>query len=523
MGKRIYLVFFVLLCVSAWILALSLQVRADESGDIKALKAQVRELMQRIDQLEKNKKEAPPSNLNVYWNDGFRIEYKDPKTDNEYKFRFRTGIQPRYTYVFTDDTVAKNTENYSNFNFRRIRFFVDGSAPNKDWEYFVHVQLEPQSAVNIHDATIQWQKYKFARVQLGRMKIPYSIEFWQSGFMQNGADRTIFTGDSEVTKDQFGQTTYNFPSNNAPLNVSNQLLANGFPAGGMELFRSQGINVNGYVDMLGQKDFLAYWLGVYNGRDTRGFTNTDSNMLYVARIGINFLPGSDPRGPMGPSGFNHYFMQGDYGYNTKPLAALVLASFTNRDRVNNYFDTKLDTSNNNAGTKKTGIHDVENYGFDSALLFRYLGFSTDLEAGWEEFKQDPGDSKGLEQTWDRWAARANVGYFIVPKKWEAVFKAAYFERINSNNLEKSLRSGLGLVKLSDGYAVEDNLQQYIFGVNYYIHGFNQYVSADVRWMRRNFNEISVSEAKRLGFTYPISHNPSDEDDVGVRVQYQYFF
>lgn len=523
MGKRMLFYFLACLLASGWLFVSVAPVKADEKEEVAALKAQVQELMKRIDQLEKKEQEAPPSKMSAYWKDGFRIEYKDPKTENEYKFRFRTGLNMRYTYLTTDDTVAKSAENYSNFNLRRARFFVDGTAPNKDWQYFVHVQLEPQGGVNLHDATVQWQKYKFAGVQFGRMKIPYSMEFWQSGFMQNGGDRTIFTGDSEVTKDQFGQTTYNFPSDNAPLRVSNHLAANGFSTGGMTLFRSQGLNMNGYVDMFGQKDFLTYWLGVYNGRDTRGLTNTDADMLYVARVGINFLPGSDPKGPMGPSGFNNYFMQGDYGYNTKPLAALVLASFTNRDKVNNYFDTKLDTSNKNAGTKKTGAHDTENYGFDSTLLFRYLGFSADLEGGWEEFIQDPGGSKDIEQTWDRWAARANLGYFIVPKKWEAVFKAAYFKRIDGNNLENSLRSGLGLVNLEDGYAVEDDLQQYILGVNYYLNGFNQYVTADMRWMRRNFNEINASEAERLGFTSLISHNPSDEDDFGFRVQYQYLF
>lgn len=523
---RLLSVFFACLLTVMMCFFVSVEaVGASESEEIAALKAQVQELMNRIDQLEKKEKAAPASNINAYWKDGFRIEYRDPKDQNEYKFRFRTGIQMRYTYIRPDHIVNKNTEDYSNFNLRRARFFIDGSAPNKDWEYFTHVQLEPNSGVKLQDATVQWRKYKFARVQVGRMKIPYTIEHWQSGFMQNGGDRTIFAGDSENDSDQFGARTYNFPSDNAKLLTSNQELANGFPAGGMTLFRSQGVALNGYVDMFGQKDFFTYWLGVYNGRDTGGLTNTDSQMLYAARVGFNFLPGSDPDGPMGPGGFNHYSMQGDYGYNTTPLAALVLAGFTNKDRVGSYFDTKLDTSNNNAGVKKSGLHDVENYGFDAALLFRYLGFSIDLEGAWEEFIQNPSGSASAlpEETWDRWALRANVGYFFVPKKWEGVFKAAYFRRLDGNNLENSMRSGLGLVNLKDGYAVEDDLQQYILGVNYYLNGFNHYITTDVRWMRREFNKISTKDAKALGFTSPISHSPGDQNDVGFRVQYQYFF
>ena len=526
MGRsRFSFIFFTcFMAALAWFFVSAGMAGASDGDDINALKAQVKELMSRIDKLEKKQKEAPASNLNAYWKNGFRIEYKNPKTENEYKFRFRTGIQMRYTYIGPDNSVKKNTEDYSNFDFRRVRFFVDGSAPNKDWHYMTQAQLEPNAGAKLLDATVQWQKYKFARVQFGRMKLPFGMEFWQSGFMQNGGDRTIFTGDAENDTDQFGQRTYNFPSDNSKLLVSGQELANGFATGGMELFRSQGINVNGYVDMFGRKDFFTYMAGVFNGADTLGATNTDSQMLYVARVGFNFLPGSDPNGPMGPTGFDHYLSQGDYGYNTIPLAALVLSSFTNKDRVGSYFNTKLDTSNNNAGTKQSGLHDIESYGLDSALLFRYLGFSTDLEGGWEEFMQNPGGSAAVPQkTWDRWALRANVGYFFVPKKWEGVFKAAYFKRLDNNSLENSLMSGLGLVDLNNGYAIENNLQQYILGVNYYLYGFNQYITADVRWMRREFDSINTNDAKTLGFTGPLSTSPGSQDDVGVRVQYQYFF
>ncbi len=77
---------------------------------------------------------------------------------------------------------------------RRLRFIIDGTAPNQDWKYHVHVQLEPSSA-NVHDAFIRWQHFKTLRVQFGRMRLPaFGMEYWQSGFMQNGTARTIFTG-----------------------------------------------------------------------------------------------------------------------------------------------------------------------------------------------------------------------------------------------------------------------------------------------------------------------------------------
>ncbi len=480
--------------------------------------AEVQELQKKVSDLEAYKKQA--SQTKAYWKNGFRLEYKPNNSDYEYKMRIRAGIQFRYTYVSTDNDIPSNREDYSSLIARRLRLFVDGTAPTKDWKYFMHIQLEPNGGVNTHDAFIQWQKYKFARVQFGRMKIPYSIEYWQSGFMQNGADRTIFTGDSEADKDAFGTKTYDIPGDNARLRVGNHLdKNNGFPTGGMLLYRSQGINVNGNVDMFGLKQFLSYWVGIYNGRDTRGFTNGNADMLYVGRLGINFMSGSDPKGPLGPKGLKNYFMQGDYGYNTKPLASFVMASFYDRDTVQKIYDPVGASSN--YGSTVSYEHDTDNYGFDGCFLFRYMGFSADVEAGWEEFIQAPG--KSIEQTWDRWGARVNLGYFIVPRKWEVTFKFAHMNRLDNANLENSLASGLGLVELDDGYAIEKDMQQYRAGINWYLHGFNQYISAEVGLFHRNFDQISATEVANLGFTGAISDADKSQDDFRFRIQYQHFF
>jgi hypothetical protein len=104
-----------------------------------------------------------------------------------------------------------------------------------------------------------------------------------------------------------------------------------------------------------------------------------------------------------------------------------------------------------------------------------------------------------------------------------VLKAAYFERITDNDLQSSLQSGLGLVLLDDGYAVEDNLQQCFVGVNYYLQGFNHYISADVGWFRREFAKIKAREAAALGFTGALSSDTPDQDDFRFRIAYQFLF
>jgi len=518
------------------------------NDEIKILKKQIEVFQKRLKYLEKKQKKSDDiikrlemieqsqakidkePRMKTYWENGFRLEYNDPSNNRDYRFRIRTGLQFRYTYVDTDDDILYNgsptgknvdhTENYSSFNMRRLRFYVDGTAPNKNWKYYVHVQLEPQSSVNVHDAYIQWQKFKEFRVQFGRMKIPaFGLEYWQSGFGQNGTDRTIFSGDSENDKDLFGNRTYDFPGSNSRLRVGNQRLKNGFPAGGLLLYRSQGFNINGCLDMFEQKDFLTYWAGVYNGRDTRGYSNTDDEMLYTMRIGINFLPGSDPKGPMGSKAFNNYTAQGDYHYNTTPLAAFITSGFWDNDKTRVSYSI-IDDPDKGFMSEDRDTHDIENYGFSGTFLFRYSGFSTDLEYAWEEFVQEASD----RETWQRWGTRLNIGYFIVPQKWELVSKIAYVKRINDNDLENSINSGLGLVKLKDGFTVEDNLQQYVLGINHYLDGFNRYITADVCWYHRGFDKISAQEASALGIN-PVyfDSSPDDQNETRLRIMYQFLF
>ncbi len=519
-------------------------VAQSKEDEIAALKAQMKMVAQRIEALENRKKQqvaksdirrlqekvrdleeerTRASRTRVYWKNGFCLEYSPEGSDDFYKMRIRTALQFRYTYVNTDNDVPSNRENYNSIIARRLRLFIDGLTPNREWKFFTHLQLEPDYGVNLHDATIQWQKYQFARIEIGRMKIPYSMESWQGGFYMNGADRTIFTGDSEADKDMFRQRTYDIPGDNKKLRVSNHLdEVNGFPDGGMLIFRSQGLDVNGYVDMFGMKQFLVYWAGIYNGRDSRGYENSSSDMLYSCRVGINFLSGSDPKGPMGPQAFNNYFKQGDYGFSTKPLAAVVVAGFQAKSRVYGIYNPMLANPENlRYGSEVDYEHDTNNYGFDASLLFRYKGFSADLEGAWEEFIQDPDHQ--WQETWDRWGARVNLGYFLVPKRWELTFKFAYMNRLVDADLENTLASGLGLVKLDDGYAIERDMQQYRAGINWYLHGFNQYICAEVGLFHRSFDKIRDSEAARLNYTGTLSDADKSQDDIRFRVQYQHWF
>ena len=85
---------------------------------------------------------AAESGVTVRWEDGFRIV--DKQDEHLYYLRLRLGFQFRYTYGIFDDCILSNAEHdWSNFFLRRARLFADGNAPNRDWFYLFHVQMEP--------------------------------------------------------------------------------------------------------------------------------------------------------------------------------------------------------------------------------------------------------------------------------------------------------------------------------------------------------------------------------------------
>ncbi len=435
--------------------------------------------------------------VTVKWQNGFRI--MDKGAEDFYYLRLRVAFQFRYTYMWLDDYIPENSDyNWNNFFLRRLRLFADGNAPSKDWKYFLHIQLEPKSKVNVPDAYVQWQRYRFCRIQFGRMKIPYGLEYWQSGFAQNGVERTIFSGETDVdgkAKDIFGNKIDRFwPGGNANFPVSGHTLKGTlFPVGGLMLYRSQGVDLNGDIHVPGFNDqgTFQYWVGVFNGRDTQGFANPTDQMLYSVRVAY------------APLGKWNLFHQGDWP-NTQSPKVVFLASFASyTDTASQYYDTALD----DYVDKDYGIRDT---GYNLAVLLRYRGFSVDLEYGWENFNMQ-GETADNRDDYDRLGGRVNIGYFLVPSKWEIVFKWAYLERIHDNDRLSSLRTGLGLVETEDGEAVERNLQQYTVGINWYLHGHNQKIALDYSYMLRVLKGVD-----------PAVH-VDDQHDYRVRLMYQHFF
>jgi len=399
------------------------------------------------------------------------------------------------------NTIGYSSEDWSNFMMRRARLYVDGNAPNTEWEYLLHIQLEPKGSVNLHDAYVTWQKFDEFRVQAGRMKIPYGLEFWQSGFELNGVERTIFSGETDIegkAKDIFGNTIEpSWPGGESAFPVSSHTTKGTlFPVGGLLIYRSQGLNFNGDINGLGQKGLFQYWAGIFNGRDTQGASNPTSDMLYVMRMALN------------PLGKFKITQQGDLDYTTSPKICFLISGYTYKDRATKYINVNPATL---ATTNMYHDYDIEDIGLNGAMLFRYKGFSMDAEYGWETFGQN--DSFAGHEDWDRQGYRLNLGYFLIKHKLEIVAKHGYIERICDSSPIDALKTGFGLTEFQDGrLAYEDNLQDYIFGINYYFKKHNLKISADYSYLVNNLKSV-----------HPELYNIKDQTGNRFRTMLQFIF
>ena len=473
-------------------------------NEVKALqkideqrKNDMQKLLNRIDNLDKKlsepqiksvdtgKKETEKNGLQAGYDKGFFIKTQD---DN-YLLKTNVFLQFRYTNLPFDKTVNANDEGWSNFFIRRARLYFSGNAPNKDWTYYFHVQLEPQSTVNLLDGYVTWKKYPYAQIQFGRSKLPYGLEFLQSASQLNGIERSIFSGETDIDgKDD----SRKWPGGNANFQVNNEDSITKFPLGGLHLYRSQGVHLQGDINMLGKDGFLQYWAGVYNGRNTKGMPNIDSQQLYVGRISIN------------PLGKCNLLQQGDLDDSQSPKACFLISGFNNTDRL------KQIRSATDGKAQSVDPYRFENNGYDLAAIFRYKGFSVDAEYEYEKFEQkrDAGD------TWDRFGYHFNVGYFILPKKLEVVTRYAYVERMEDNDVAKSNASGLGLVSVNGGTnnAIEKNLREYSIGFNYYLYGNNIKLAVDYSYLTRDFDQVPGSKV-----------SVDDQQDNRVRTMVQFYF
>ncbi len=374
---------------------------------------------------------------------GFRFTTQD----NRFSLRIMGAVQFRYTYMKYDHEVSGNSQDYSNFFMRRARIWFDGHAYSPKLTYLLHVQLEPSSAVNLHDAWINYAFHPMFQVGAGRNKISYGLEFLNSGFGLELVERSILSGETDINA---GGGFSKYPGGGTQgFGVSAEQANTGYPVGGFNLFRSQGVQVSGRNGDKGQ--VFEYQAGVWNGRDTKGASNPDTKHLFAGRVGYY------------PNGWINWLFTGDID-NTQTVKVGVLASI--------YSDETGHTLN--AAGQNVGLYDAKDLGYDFAAMLRYKGFSTDAE--YEHERYEITDTTAAADHFDRQAFRVESGYFIKPKVLQVVGRYAMVQRLVDPTVAGVTASGLGFAKILDPdtgtfvNAAEHRITEMTFGVSYYMGG-----------------------------------------------------
>ncbi|MBW1990752.1 MAG: hypothetical protein JRI59_01210 [Deltaproteobacteria bacterium] len=425
---------------------------------------------------------------------GYRKGFFMQTPDGKFRTRIRLAFQPRFTYIDRDSDIhrqyldGKNVNedaiNTSYFRMRRLRLFFDGNAFHKDLKYFLHIQLEPDRGVNVHDANVYYtgikNEYGSIIPWVGRGKIPYSLEFWNSGFKLNFVERSIFSGENDR----------NWPDNVAPFSGPAPGSNNKFHTGGFTLYRSQGVMLMGDVNLWAPRNFR-YWFGIWNGVNTRGLDNmNDDRFCYSGRILFAPLPNGGPTD-------SELFLQGDYNYHKSwPMFYILYSMYTNADRV----------------SYQGRATNAESYGYDLAACFKWRGFSLQWEGARETYRLLNWFPNGADLAAHREAWYIAAGYFLLPKRLEVVARYAYANRLKDRNPQNQwlLPNTTNIMARNDkgvlvNNAVEGILREYTFGLNYYVNGHRHKYMTDFSLLRRDL------------------YNANDQEDYRFRFLAQWFF
>lgn len=409
---------------------------------------------------------------------GFRFTTRD----NRFSLRLWGGIQFRYTFLDFDSRVEGNEVDYSNFYLRRARVWLAGNAFDPRFSYFIHIQLEPTAAVNLHDAWIEYSFSDLVILGAGRNKIPYGLEFINSGFGLQFVERSVFSGETDI---DVGEGPV-YPGGGTARFGLRAEAPTGFATGGMNLYRSQGVALRGLKGGTDQATF-EYQIGVWQGRGTLGLSNADERHLFSARVGFH------------PWGWVDSRFQSDQDQTPGWRLGLVGSAYINSNVTGGAFDES---------------------GWNLAVMNRYRGLSLDAEWGTESF-----DFESFDGEFDREGWRLQAGYLIVPGKFELVARYAEIERLKDPTYRRATDCGLGVAHVFvDGEfvpVIEGSISEVTVGGNWYLNESHRHkVQVDLSRLTRTF--VDDPDAVIDDEPTPIVA-PDDQEDWRVRVMVQLVF
>jgi len=431
---------------------------------------------------EEGDEEKAPNSILAKYDKGFRFSTKD----NAYALRINGGIQIRYTYVDYDPAIRYNQEDYSNFFVRRARLYFSGHVGSTKFAYLLHIQLEPNQGLNANDLWVEYEFSDWFRLGAGRNKISYGLEMLNSGSALGLVERSVMYGETDIDLGNASEPGPKYPGGGTNrFGLSSSAYGTGFATGGLNLYRSQGIQLRGNKGSATTSTF-EYQLGLWQGRSTNSLANSGSDHLMSLRVGYH------------PWGFVDWKVVGDVEGSEHFKIGILGSIYTNRS------------------------DDPEKYkegGTNLALMARWHGWSADIEWARESF-----DYEDSAVPFDREGWRLSLGWYVVPEKWEIRARYAENQRLKDPSYYAAVNSGLLTPEVWDGEdwatALEAKISELSIGASVRILGWRNKLVFDLSRLTREF--AADPDAVIGGESAPIAKAPNQVDHR-VRAMVQLVF
>jgi Phosphate-selective porin O and P len=431
---------------------------------------------------EEPTEEKAPNSILAKYDRGFRFATRD----NAYALRINGGIQVRWTYVDYDPAIRYNQEDYSNFFVRRARLYFSGHVGSPKFQYLVHVQLEPNQGLNANDLWVEYRFSDWFQLGAGRNKISYGLEMLNSGSALGLVERSLMYGETDIDLGNASEPGPKYPGGGTNrFGLSSSSYGTGFATGGLNLYRSQGIQLRGKKGSDTTSTF-EYQLGLWQGRSTNSLANSGSDHLLSLRVGYH------------PWGFVDWKVVGDVEGSEHFKLGILGSIYTNRS------------------------DDPEKYkegGANLALMARWRGWSADFEWAHESF-----DYENSAVPFDREGWRVSLGWYVVPERWAIRARYAEIQRMKNPSYQKAVDSGLGIPEVLGGEdwipALEAKISEITVGASVQILGWRNKLVFDLSRLTREF--AADPDAVIAGESAPIAKAPN-QVDYRVRAMVQLVF
>ena len=428
------------------------------------------------------KDEKSPNSILAKYDKGFLFA----TNDNAFALRMNGLLQIRWSYVDYDPAIRYNQEDYSNFFVRRARLYFSGHAGSPNFTYLFHAQLEPNQGLNANDLWVEYRFSDWFRLGAGRNKISYGLEMLNSGSALGLVERSLMYGETDIDVGNASEPGPKYPGGGTNrFGLSSSSYATGYATGGLNLYRSQGVQLQGKKGSATTSTF-EYQLGFWQGRSTSGLANSGNEHLVSLRVGYH------------PWGFIDWKIVGDVEGTERFKLGIIGSIYTNRSDEPEKYDEG---------------------GYNLAALMRWRGWSVDLEWGTEAF-----DFADFPEDFKREGWRASLGWFVVPAKWEIRARYAEILRLKNPTYLKAVNSGLGIPEVWDGVdwtpALEAKISEISIGASVRILGWRNKLVFDLSRLTREF--AADPDAVIDGEPEPIDKAPN-QVDYRVRAVVQLVF